>query len=100
MKEQGFFVDIFLLCSKITADLIFHTWTLTVATLETALKVHVNLNVKQALSYELDNLISTQIALISEKHCQSKIKITEMGIILAALPLQSKFLQSQQWRLT
>lgn len=86
---MGVFVVIFLSCSKIAADLIFHTWTPT--TLETALKMHINLNLKQAFSYALANLISTQITLVSEKQCQSKIKITEMGIILAVLPLQSQF---------
>jgi len=65
------------------------------ATLETGVKLHINLNLKQAFNYALANLISPQIALLSDKHCQSKIKITEMGIILAVLPLQSKFLQSQ-----
>lgn len=82
-------------CCKIEADFIFHARTPKMATLETAVKLHINLNLKQAFNYALANLISPQITLLSDKRCQSKIKITEMEIILAVLPLQSKFLQSR-----
>lgn len=82
------------MCSKIAADFILHTQTLTMATLETELKMNINLNIKQPFSYALANLIYTNCSGF-EKRCQSKIKITEMGIILAVLPLQSTFLQSQ-----